>query len=181
MKSVPFLAILSLLSFCAQASDPSPYVGQETRSIKSLSTKEQIDLLAGKGMGLAKAAELNGYPGPAHVLELALKLHLTDEQRKKTEALFNDMESKAKSLGAKLVDAERSLDVLFSTRQATHENLTSALNEIGSLQAQLRAVHLSAHLDQTRTLSTHQITMYNKLRGYSDEKATSGHDHQHNH
>ena len=34
------------------------------------------DLRAGRGMGLALAAELNGYPGPAHVLELADKLDL---------------------------------------------------------------------------------------------------------
>jgi Spy/CpxP family protein refolding chaperone len=179
MKSFLVLAIFSLLPLCVQASDPSPYAGQETRSIKSLSTTEQTALFAGKGMGFAKAAELNGYPGPAHVLELALKLHLTDEQRKKTQALFNDMESMAKSLGAKLVDAERSLDTLFSTKQVTHASLTNALNEIGSLQAQLRAVHLSAHLDQTNILSAHQITIYNKLRGYAGEQGTSGHEHQH--
>ena len=39
--------------------------------IKSLSQDDQSALLAGRGMGLARPAELNGYPGPAHVLELA--------------------------------------------------------------------------------------------------------------
>jgi hypothetical protein len=33
-------------------------------------------------MGMAKAAELNGYPGPRHVLDLSPELHLTDAQTK---------------------------------------------------------------------------------------------------
>ena len=39
------------------------------------------DLKAGRGMGLALAAELNGYPGPSHVLELADKLKLSAEDK----------------------------------------------------------------------------------------------------
>jgi len=181
MKSVLILALFAFLPFCVQASEPSPYVGQEARSIKSLSADEQADLIAGRGMGFALTAELNGYPGPAHVLELDSKLQLTEEQRKNTEALFNDMESKAKSLGARLIDAELLLDTLFATRQVTQENLTSVLDEIGSLQARLRAVHLRAHLEQSNILSGHQIIMYNKLRGYSGERTNSGHDRQHSH
>ena len=42
----------------------SPYAGQESREIKSLSPAEVDGYLAGAGMGFAKAAELNGYPGP---------------------------------------------------------------------------------------------------------------------
>jgi hypothetical protein len=34
-------------------------------------------------MGLALAAELNGYPGPAHVIELAKSLGLSEPQRAK--------------------------------------------------------------------------------------------------
>lgn len=43
-------------------------------------------------MGLAKAAELNGYPGPLHVLELAVDLSLTAEQKAATETLFKSMQ-----------------------------------------------------------------------------------------
>src|SRR5712692_7148759 len=39
--------------------------GQEGRAIKSLSAEETADLLAGRGMGAARAAELNHFPGPA--------------------------------------------------------------------------------------------------------------------
>ena len=180
MRPILFLAFIAL-PLGAQAAATSPYAGQESRSIKSLSPTEQADLIAGKGMGFAKAAELNGYPGPAHVLELASKLELTNEQRTRTEALFKDMESKAKALGAKLIEAERSLDALFSTKQISHENLTKTLAEIGSLQAQLRAVHLGAHLDQASILTPHQIVMYNQLRGYYGERKHNGDAHQHKH
>jgi hypothetical protein len=76
---------LVLLVVSATAYSQSPYVGQESREIKALSPQEISDYLSGKGMGLAKAAELNGYPGPAHVIELAAELELTPEQKTKTE------------------------------------------------------------------------------------------------
>ena len=53
------------------------YAGQQTRVIKALSLQETQDLLDGKGLGLAKAAELNGYPGPMHTLEHADAMKLT--------------------------------------------------------------------------------------------------------
>ncbi len=79
------------------------YQGQETREIKALSADEVNAYLQGKGMGLAKAAELNGYPGPAHVLELATDLGLTAEQRSRTEALFASMSKEAIALGTELI------------------------------------------------------------------------------
>jgi hypothetical protein len=36
----------------------------EQRDIKTLSNQQIADLRAGRGMGLALAAELNGYAGP---------------------------------------------------------------------------------------------------------------------
>jgi hypothetical protein len=54
--------VLALLSWSTGAQSQSPYVGQEFREIKALSPQEISDYLSGKGMGLAKAAELNGYP-----------------------------------------------------------------------------------------------------------------------
>jgi hypothetical protein len=59
----------------------TPYAGQQARTIKALSDEDIAALLKGDGMGFAKAAELNGYPGPKHVLDLAEKLKLTDAQR----------------------------------------------------------------------------------------------------
>ena len=68
-----------------------PYAGMQTRPVKALSDQQIADLKAGRGMGLALAAELNGYPGPMHVLELAAPLGLSDEQRAKVAGLFDAM------------------------------------------------------------------------------------------
>jgi len=40
----------------------SPYAGQETREIRTLSEEDIRQLQKGEGWGLAKAAELNGLP-----------------------------------------------------------------------------------------------------------------------
>jgi Spy/CpxP family protein refolding chaperone len=123
-------------------------------------------------MGLARAADLNGYPGPAHVLEHAVQLELTAEQRVKTEALFQKMQSNAMALGKELVEAERALNQLFVSRAVNATILASALARIGQLQGQLRQVHLEAHLEQTALLTPPQVAKYIQLRGYA---ASSGH------
>jgi uncharacterized membrane protein len=182
MKPATCLISLPLtLALCvgATAATPSPYAGQQSRDIKALSPSEQADLLAGKGMGLAKAAELNGFPGPAHVLELATELALSAEQRALTQALFQSMDARAKALGRELIAAERLLDALFASRQITPTRLSEQLDRIGMLQAQVRAAHLEAHLEQARILSAEQTSRYIQLRGY----AADGNDHrgQHKH
>jgi Spy/CpxP family protein refolding chaperone len=169
------LAVAALLAACAHAPDPAaPYAGQQVRPIKALSAAEQADLLAGRGMGLAKAAELNGYPGPLHVLELAPKLALTPAQRARTEALFESMRRDAIAAGRELIEAERALDALFAQREVTPERLREQLERIGALQARVRDVHLAAHLEQTRILTPEQATAYASLRGYG-----GGHAHRH--
>jgi Spy/CpxP family protein refolding chaperone len=159
--------VLLLVSACA-GSPSSPYAGQQSRDVKALSTEEVESLLAGKGMGFAKAAELNGFPGPAHVLELAPELRLTDEQRRQTEALFASMQEAAKSAGRALVDEERRLDASFRTKTVTSENLAGSLSRIGELQARVRAAHLEAHLAQARILTDEQSARYASLRGYGE-------------
>jgi Spy/CpxP family protein refolding chaperone len=148
------------------ARSQSPYIGQESREIKALSPQEISDYLSGKGMSLAKAAELNGYPGPAHVLELAAQLELTSEQKTKTEALFETMQARAIMLGKELVQEERALDRLFASRSVSSETLENVLARIGRLQGQVRRVHLDAHLKQTALLTSAQIDKYDRLRGY---------------
>ncbi|HEU5297143.1 MAG TPA: Spy/CpxP family protein refolding chaperone [Burkholderiaceae bacterium] len=180
LRSIAIAFAVALIALIVRAAQPgSPYVGQEARDIKALSPEDTAALLAGKGMGLAKAAELNGYPGPAHVLELAAPLALTPEQRSQTEALFASMESRAQSLGRALVEEERKLDRLFATRAVTPELLALSLSEIGALQAQVRAAHLQAHLAQITILTPEQVAHYVKLRGCA-EAGTSGHTgHRH--
>jgi hypothetical protein len=54
-----FLTGALLFSF-AFAFAQTPYAGMQTRPIKALSEQQISDLNAGRGMGLAMAAELNG-------------------------------------------------------------------------------------------------------------------------
>lgn len=182
MKPFVIFCIAASAHFTGASASPpaTPYAGQETRDIKSLSPEDVRSYLAGKGMGLAKAAELNGYPGPAHVLELAGPLGLTPEQRSRTEALFASMEAKAASLGSALVEQERALDRLFASRSANAERLSSLLNEIGALQARVRGAHLEAHLAQVQILTPEQTARYAQLRGYAGA-SQPGHTHQHKH
>lgn len=62
---------VALLGAGASLADTSPYTGLQERPIKALSDQQIDDLREGRGMGLALPAELNGYPGPRHVLGLA--------------------------------------------------------------------------------------------------------------
>jgi Spy/CpxP family protein refolding chaperone len=144
----------------------SPYAGEQAQGIKSLSLAEVNGLQAGAGMGYAKAGELNGYPGPMHVLELGTQLQLTDGQRAATEKLMATHKPKARKLGEQLLDAERALDAAFSSKQVDAEKVSELTQRIGSLQAALRAEHLQTHLVQTSLLSGQQIAQYQKLRGY---------------
>ena len=145
----------------------SPYAGQEQRAIKSMSEQEVAGLLEGAGAGFARAAELNGYPGPMHVLELADRLALNDEQRAATKYLMTQHKVRARTLGQQLVDAERDLDKLFVQRAADAVAIDAATRRVGLLQAALRAEHLKTHVAQTALLSVDQVRMYSALRGYT--------------
>lgn len=179
-----FLFALSLFSFSAtlQAGTESSYQGQQHREIKALSESEINGYLTGQGMGFAKAAELNHYPGPVHVLDVASELKLDTKQLQKTQALFEKMQTKAVALGKKLVDQEKELDQLFAQNKVTNKSLNDILQEISVTRAKLRYVHLSAHLEQKQILSNHQIMLYDQLRGYSATGHANSHDgQQHNH
>jgi Spy/CpxP family protein refolding chaperone len=126
-------------------------------------------------MGFAKAAELNGYAGPKHVLELASELDLTAEQRTRTQALFASMQTKAVALGRQLVDAERKLDRLFASTSITQGSLQESVARIGELQADVRAAHLEAHLEQAKILTPEQRARYLRLRGYHASGAHHAH------
>ena len=89
MRVILSVALVTLFSSPAQAQmhNHQPYAGMATRSIKALSDQQIADLRDGRGMSLALAAELNGYPEPSHVLEHAEALKLTAAQQEKIQAL----------------------------------------------------------------------------------------------
>ncbi len=154
---------------------PSPYAGMELRVIKSLSEQQMADLGAGRGMGLALAAELNGYPGPVHALDLADALQLTQEQRTRTKALLEAMKAEAIPIGERIISDETSLDRLFAEKRTTPKLLDEATARIGAAQGALRAAHLRYHLAMVDLLTPAQIVRYAELRGY----VPSGHGHMH--
>ncbi|MBL6617172.1 MAG: Spy/CpxP family protein refolding chaperone [Reyranella sp.] len=145
----------------------APYAGLQDRQIKALSDQQIADLKAGRGMGLALAAELNGYPGPAHVLELADALQLSERQRTETARLFEAMKAEAVPIGERLIADEGALDRLFADKKVTRASLDEALSRIARDQAELRAAHLSYHLAMVELLSPEQTARYAQLRGYA--------------
>ncbi len=150
----------------------SPYMDLEQREIKALSAEQVAGYLAGDGMGLALPAELNHYPGPKHVLELAPQLDLTDDQRVRTEEIFHEMKEAAQRLGREIVEREKDLDGLFARGDISQDSLIEVVGEIAVLQGQLRVAHLRAHLEMVATLTADQTALYEKHRGYHD---TAGH------
>jgi hypothetical protein len=168
------LCAMPLLAAAAWGAQPSPYAGQETRELKALSPQEIEDLRMGRGMGLARTAELNGYPGPKHVLEMAAELHLDAEQLAAVKGLEEHMYTAARPLGAAILEHERALERDFATSTVGAADLAAKTEAIGQLYGRLRAVHLEAHLATKAALRPEQVDRYNELRGYG---APSAHDH----
>ena len=150
----------------AHGQQHSNYAGLQDRPIKALSKDQTADLQAGRGMSLSLPAELNGYPGPAHVLELATKLSLLPDQKEKIQNLFKTMQREARTLGEKIIAAEKDLDTLFKTKVATAQRVKEATMLSAELQGHLREVHLRFHLLTTELLSKEQVQLYDKFRGY---------------
>jgi len=144
----------------------TPYAGLQERQIKALSSQQIDDLRAGRGMGLALAAELNGYPGPLHVLELADALQLSERQRIETKRLFEAMKAETVPIGERIIADEAALDRQFADKSVTRASLDEALSRIARNQAELRAAHLRYHLAMVELLSPAQTARYAELRGY---------------
>ena len=178
------LALSFALSVSAYSAETpkyqSKYIGQEKRVIKSLSEDDIRQLKQGEGWGLAKAAELNGMPGPAHVLQMKQQIALTKDQETKITALYEDMKSKAIPLGNDLVKLEKKLNDSFADRSITTEQLNRQLDAIAKVQKNLRYVHLVTHLMTPKILTAQQIETYNQLRGYNSgdpcQHVPQGHD-----
>jgi Spy/CpxP family protein refolding chaperone len=171
------IAIFALGPGSAAAEQASPYAGQEQRAVKALSAEDVRGLLEGAGLGYAKAAELNGWPGPLHALELRDALSLTEAQVQRMEALRREMKAEAVPLGRQLIEAERALDTLFASGSPSAQDVMAATARIGEIEGRLRAVHLVAHVRAAPVLTRHQTMLYGRARGYSDPQGHGGHSH----
>ena len=144
----------------------SPYAEFRTRTIKTLSAQQIDDLRAGRGMGLALAAELNSYPGPMHVLEHEQALGLTAGQKTSLNALMVSMRADAIKAGQAMIESESALDRLFADGKANNDALNSAVFRAAQAAGEVRLVHLRTHILVKKDLTPEQITTYNRLRGY---------------
>lgn len=147
----------------------SPYAGFETRAIKSLSETDLEELRRGGGWGLALAAEMNGVPGPAHLLELRDEISLSAEQVAAIQAIFDEMQSEAVAAGARLIEAEEAIEAAFRAGDLDDERLRALIAKAEAARADLRFIHLSRHLSTPPLLSADQIARYNTLRGYGSD------------
>ncbi|MGY0571966.1 hypothetical protein ACTGJ9_013605 [Bradyrhizobium sp. RDM12] len=176
MKAIPIvLALLAPALVWAQ----TPYAGMQSRHVKALSDQQIADLRAGRGMALALVAELNGYPGPSHVLELADQLGLSPDQRSKVEEMFSQMKADTTPIGNRLIEQESDLDRQFSGRTITLASLETATSAISKTQGELREAHLKYHLLTAAVLDQTQLAKYAELRGYASDASAPQHGHHH--
>ena len=164
----------------AQAATQSPYAGMQTRAIKSLSGQDIDDLRRGAGWGLALAAELNGVPGPAHLLDLRDEIGLSPAQVEAIEAIFVAMQAEAQVAGERFIAAEAAIEAAFRAGDLTPGRLRALIDTAAAARAELRYVHLSRHLDTPPLLTADQIARYTALRGYGAaspcDAVPEGHD-----
>jgi Spy/CpxP family protein refolding chaperone len=142
-----------------------------------LSSERSADYLSGAGMGYAKAAELNHFPGPMHVLELADKLGLSGQQRATTKELMDQHKRQARAIGAELVESERALEVLFKNGNVDEAALARAVRETAALEGEYRLSHLETHRRMRALLTEEQVKRYDELRGHSQAQPTHKHGH----
>jgi Spy/CpxP family protein refolding chaperone len=147
----------------------SPWAGEQTREIKSLTARELTGIPKGHGVGMALPAELNSYPGPRHVLDLSEELNLTPEQNEQIEFFYTEMSQQAVPLGQQFIEIEREIDEKFADKSITSEELNELLKNSSEIKWQLRNIHLQAHLKTVDVLSSEQISLYDQLRGYADD------------
>ncbi|MEL6573942.1 MAG: hypothetical protein AAFQ64_20025 [Pseudomonadota bacterium] len=180
IRTLAFLTVSFALSCAATAEEThQPYKGFETRAITSLPEQDIDALREGSGWRLALPAELNGFPGPAHVLELAEELGLSARQEESISSIFEAMRLEAIAKGKVLIDAEHSLDEGFRSDSMDADRLLRLIQYAEAARADLRYVHLSRHLMTLEVLDAEQVSAYAVLRGYSSEPCASapdGHD-----
>lgn len=167
-----FVVIFFFIQILAFAkSVKSPYVKQMNNQIKAITQKDLEGLKKGSGMpfgGMAKAAELNGLPGPRHVLDMADEIKLSKVQKKQIIEIFEKMNREAKKLGAELIEIERQMDTQLNAGNIKSDSLQRLVRKSAKKYGELRFCHLVAHLKTAKVLTEIQVQAYNKMRGYGD-------------
>ena len=152
----------------ATASADSPYAGayDPAAPIRALTPEQIAQIERGEGAGFALPAELNGVPGPRHVLDLAHDLGLSHDQQARVQAVYDEMRAAVLPAGQRYLAAEQALEADFRAGTLTEQDLPDRVAEVSRLEGELAAAHLLAHLKTAKLLTPEQIAAYNRLRGY---------------
>lgn len=146
-----------------------PQQGRMARgAIRALTEADVQAIRAGEGAGLAMAAELNGLPGPRHVLDAASSLALTPEQTQAIQAIFEAMHTAARPAGDRYLAAQESLEADLRAGRITSETLRERLTTVEQLRTELALIHIEAHLRTAAMLSSEQREQYELGRGRDD-------------
>ena len=144
----------------------SPYAHARDDDVPTLTPDEVYGLRTGEGMGLARPAELNHFPGPKHLLDLGSDLDLDHVRIERIEAIHKKMRARAIAKGEEILSAERHLANIFASGQPSAADIERMTGHLGVLRGQLQAIHLLAHIESARELTVEQIERYDRLRGY---------------
>lgn len=165
-KCLPAALTALILSAAPAWAADARYAGMDGRAIASLSEADIAALRAGEGWGLALPAELNGWPGPRHVLDMGDALDLSDTQRGQVERLFGLMQGEAQRVGENYIEAEQALDAAFADPTLDPVVLAGLVVAATNALGELRMIHLAAHIETRQILTDAQIETYNMQRGY---------------
>ncbi len=166
MRNFRCFLIFIFLTVTINAQTQSHHSSESGNEIKAFTSVQINGYLNGEGMGLAKAAELNHFPEPKHVLDLANELKLSQIQIDSTKKIFGIMKERAVYLGNIIIEKEKQLDQLFSSGKVDVEFVRNLVMEIAQYQGELRFTHLQAHIQPKDILTSEQILNYDSLRGY---------------
>jgi len=166
MKNFYFFLVIIFSIKMLNAQTQSHHSSETGNEIKTLTSEQIKNYLNGEGMGLAKTAELNHFPGPKHVLDLAKELKLSQTQIDSTKKIFDLMKENAIYLGKIIIEKEKQLDQLFSSGTADEVSVKKLVTEIAKFQGELRFTHLNAHIQQKDILTSEQILTYESMRWY---------------
>ena len=173
MKPLLIGAALSLLLAAPLtgplAAPPAP-AGQAAHHACFEEERQAIE--RGQGFGMALVADRNGFPGPRHILDMKDELNLSAGQVRDVQQLFDKMHSRAVELGNELLAKETELDRLFAQGVSGEASVLHLLTESALLRAELRWVHIFAHLEARDLLTPEQ------RRGYHAARYASG-EHKH--
>lgn len=173
MRTLPFaVCFVALLPRGAAAQHqhaPSPYAGTQSAELPTLTEAEVRQLRDGDGMGLARPAELNHFPGPKHALELSDAMGLTPDQRARISDIRDKMLAGAVAKGEEILEVEGHLAESFASGSADESTVRRMTAHLGTLRGELQAIHLVAHLETRALLTPEQLSRYDELRGYAQD------------